>query len=144
MYDYQYYILAAFCVLIFFKESRCAALTIFIGLVVYYNFVFDLSAVIYYSLSATIAAIVGFVLNSRYRLISYLNYSLILANLLGLLLYNNGFKPPPYDIICAIIYTVQVLLLIIRTWRNGRFGIYFECALDSLVNFDSRKAHGTM
>lgn len=144
MYAYQYLILAAFCGLYFNGRTKLAAELFLFGWAFYFVFTIELSATLYYSLTATIEAVIGFMLNKRYRLISYLNYSLILVNLFGLVLYKNGFQATSYDIIYAIISIAQVLLLIIRALGYGRDRIYFKCFMDNLVNFDSRKTRGTM
>jgi len=144
MYTYQYFILAAFCGLYFNKKTKLASELFLFGWAFYFLFTIDLSATLYYSIAATIEAFIGYMLNKRYRLVSYLSYSLILVNVLGIVLYKNGFQPTYYDIIYAIISIAQVALLIIRVADYGGRGFYFEHIMDVLTDFDSRKARDTM
>ena len=144
MYTYQYILLAAFCGLYFNKKTKLASELFLFGWAFYFMFTIELPAVHYYWVTATIEAAIGFALNHRYRLISYLNYSLILVNMLGIVLYKNGFQATYYDIIYAFISIAQVLLLITRAINYGGGRFYFKRFMDSLVDFDSRKARDTM
>ncbi len=144
MYTYQYFILAAFCGLYFNKKTKLASELFLLGWAFYFLFTIDSSATLYYSITATIEAFIGYMLNKRYRLVSYLSYTLILVNVLGIVLYKNGFQSTYYDIIYAIISIAQVVLLITRATGYGGCGFCFKHIMDVIADFDSRKARDTM
>lgn len=144
MYIYQYVLMAAFCGLLFKKETRFASIVFLFGWSIYYVITLDLDAVYYYAASATIETAIGFTLNKRYRLVSYLGYSLIIVNLYGFYLYENKIQPQSYDIIYAMISTLQILILITRGFVNGNYRTTFEYWLVCIADFDSRQARGTM
>lgn len=143
MYTYQYLILAALCGLYFNNQTSKAAETLLLAWAFYIAVTMHLSTEYYYAATAFVELLIGYKLNQKYRLVSYMSYSLILVNLLGLMLFKNGLQPTSYDIIYAIISIAQILLLMIRV-SYGRNRIPFQRLMDNLVSFDSRKARDTM
>jgi len=106
---------------------------------IYFLLFVDVNYSWYYALSATIELSIGVILSAKYRLVSYLNYSLIIVNLFGLYLYKNNIPPLSYDIIYAVISIIQVLILIARGAIHGGNRYYHEAALVFIVDFDSRQ-----
>ena len=143
MYLYQYLIMAALCCLYFNKKTSLAAEAFLLGWLFYILVTMKVDVIYYYSITALVELIIGYRLNYKFRLISYMNYALVIVNLFGLYLYKNGFQPTYYDIIYAIISMAQVLLLLSRL-GYGRIGVHLKYFMDILVDFDSRKARDTM
>lgn len=132
--------MAAFCCLYFNKSVRLSAICFLAGWFVYLCFYFYeiLHDSWYYIFSAIIETAIAYALNKRFRLVSYLGYSLIFINLYGYYLFYNGLSPISYDIIYAVITITQVLLLIFRGLLNGVNRSCNHIAVVRFINFDSR------
>lgn len=143
MYPYQYLIVVALCGLYFNKQTSKAAEALLLGWAFYIAVTLHLPTEYYYAITALVELIIAYKLNLKYRLVSYMNYSLILVNLYGILLFKHGIQPESYDEIYEIVSIAQLLLLVLRL-SHGRIRLPLQCVMDYLVNFDSRKAHGTM
>ena len=143
MYFYQYILLAGFTCLLFNREVRFAASVFLSGWLIYLVVTIDIPYALYFCASATIETAIAGILNARYRLISYLGYSLILVNFAGLLLHINGIKVY-YDFVYAIISITQFLLLLARAIPNGVGRLHIKHLVVRAVNFDSRGAYDRM
>ena len=98
----------------------------------------------YYAASAAIELSIGYILNDKYRLVAYINYTLIFVNIYGLLLFKMKVSPISYDIIYALLSVTQFLILIIRANLNGIYRLPEQCWLVRLLYFDSRQARAIM
>ena len=78
----------------------------------------------------------GYVLNGRYLAISLLSYSLILINFIGFIMFEFYIEPLVYDIVCAIVLTLQILILSTRLLSNGIYRNAIPQLLVRIVNFD--------
>ena len=138
MYFYQYILLAGFSCLLFYKETRFASLIFLLCWVVYLTLFIDANISYKYIACATIELIIGYLLNKKFRLVSYINYILIFVNIFGLMLYKSKLDPMPYDLIYAILSVTQLLLLILRVNLNGLHRLRPEHLMVRIANFDGR------
>ena len=136
--------MAGFVCLIFSRQTRFASTTFLSAWVIYLLVTIDVSATFYYGASATIELTVAYLLNKRYRAVSWLGYSLILVNVYGLILYMNGADPLSYDVIYAIISVTQFLFLLARALPNGLNRLHTQHFMVRAVNFDSRGTYDRM
>jgi hypothetical protein len=141
---YQYILLAGFVCLLSRRNTKLAAATFLTAWAVYILITLDASATFYYGAAATIELTVAYLLNKRYRVVSWLGYSLILVNIYGLILYRNGIGPITYDVIYAIISVTQFLFLLVRVAPNGLNRLHPQHFVVRAVNFDSRGAYDRM
>ena len=123
---------------------RYAALVLSLSFVFYAIFILNLSGEYYYAACAGLELLKGFLLNKKYRLVSYLCYLLILINYSGWVLYEFSYDPFVYDILCSVILIMQVALLIMQGLLNGVNRSYRHIFVVRLINFDSGQARGTM
>ena len=143
MYTYNYILLAGFICLLFNKNTRFAAFVFLAGWALYLLLTIGASASFYYVASATIEVSIAYILNTKYRAVSYLGYSLILVNMYGLFLYKNGIGPISYDAAYALISITQFMFLLARAILNG-IRLPTKHFMVRAVNFDSRGAYGIM
>lgn len=146
MYIYQYICLAVFGCLLFNKTLRFPAIVFLLGWCFYFIYlgIKPPKDPYYYLVAATIETTIAYLLNNKFRLVSYLGYSLILVNIFGYCLFINEMKPTLYDIIYSIITVSQVLLLISRGLLDGINGSYKYGWAIRFVNFDSFQSRVTM
>ena len=144
MYIYQYVLLAGFVCLLLTPQARVAATCFLLGWLVYLVFIIDIDTSYKYISCGTIEVAISYYLNSMYRVVAYLGYSLLLVNIYGLLLFKNGVGPMSYDLIYAIISVTQFLFLLARALPNGLTRLPAEHPLVRAVNFDSRGAYAIM
>ncbi len=144
MYLYQYALLAGFTCLLFKSNTRFAASVFLLGWFVYLTLFIDAGSSYKYMACATIEAAIAYVLNSRYRVVAYLGYSLIFVNMYGLILIKINSYPLSYDIVYAIISVTQFLFLLMRAIPNGLNRLHRKHFVVRAVNFDSRGAYDRM
>lgn len=131
--------MAGFACLFFNKNVKYPALIFIMSWVLYIALFLDAPASYKYIACATIETTIGCLLIYRHRLVACLAFSLIAANLLGLMLYEYGYKPASYDLLYAIISVMQFVLLTIRALPNGFNKLPYQYIVVRLVDFDSRK-----
>ena len=139
MYLYQYFLMVGFACLFFNKNVKYPSFIFLLSWVLYVALFLDYPASYKYIVCATIETTIGCLLIYRHRLVSYLAFSLIAVNLLGLMLYEYGYKPTSYDLIYAIISVMQFVLLTIRALPNGFNRLPYQHILIRIASFDSRK-----
>lgn len=144
MYFYNYVVLVGFFLLCFNKRSRFAALVFLSGWALYLVFVIGASEVSYYAKSATVELIVGFVLNKRYRAISYISYILVVVNFAGFTAHSVQTAFPYFDFVYACLSVIQFLLLLLRVMPDGINRLHSKHFMVRLLNFDSRGAYDRM
>ena len=143
MYIYQYLLMAGYTCLFFnarTKEASCAFLS---GWLAYLFFVYGCGVSYYFVLSAFIEFCIAYKLNRNYRLVSYIGYSLIIVNLVGLVMNINGVKFV-YDFTYTVLSLIQFLILIGRVLIDGNNRVDNERFIFRAINFDSRKTYVTM
>ncbi len=143
MYLYQYILLVGFVGLFFNIKTKEAAKTFFIGWGVYLVAVYGTDFRYYFLLSATIELVIAYRLNTRYRVVSYISYSLMLVNVFGLILHINGIKWY-YDFVYALLSMIQFLLLLARTIPNGICRLHGKCFMVRCLNYDRGESYGKM
>ena len=144
MYLYQYVLLAGFTCLLFNKETRFASMVFLFGWAVYLTMFIDAESTHKYMACATIEASIAYALNNKYRIVSYIGYSLIFVNIYGLILIKIKMLPVSYDIIYAILSVLQITFLVARVNLNGIYRLPEQCWLVRLVNYDSCKTRAIM
>lgn len=144
MYLYQYALLAGFACLLFYKDTRSASVAFLLGWAVYFTVVLGANEVNYYALSGAIELSIAYYLNSRFRLVSYLGYSLLVLNFIGFLCHESTTNESYYDAIYAVIAIAQFLILQLRVFADGISRLSSEHFVVRAVNFDSRGAYGRM
>ena len=144
MFLYQYILLAGFTCLLFNKDSRFASAVFLSGWAVYLLFVIDDGSATYYAASATIEMCIAYALNKRFRVISWAGYSLMILNLYGLFVHYNDAGRVIYINTYMAIAIFQLLILIIRTNRNGIGRLHTKHFVVRAVNFDSRGSYDRM
>jgi hypothetical protein len=135
------FIIGAFIALLFFEQSRVAAIIILIFNVIYFNFVIDAEWDCYYLYSAALDTAIGVILYSRYRVVAILSFSLIIVNYIGYLLSLNYYESTIYDNIYLTIIALQIIMLIFRGLFDGIDRAYKFRPMVFLVHFDSNKNH---
>ncbi len=143
MYLYQYVLLAGFSCLFFNVKTKEAAKTLLIGWGAYIVAVHGTDFRYYFLLSATIELAIAYRLNTRYRVVSYISYSLMLVNVFGLILHINGIKWY-YDFVYALLSIIQFLLLLARTIPNGICRLHGKCFMVRCLNYDRGESYGKM
>ncbi len=143
MYLYQYILLVGFVGLFFNVKAKEAATVFLIGWGVYAVAVCGTDFRYYFLLSATIELAIAYKLNSRYRVISYISYSLILVNIFGLILHINGIKWH-YDFVYALLSIIQFLFLLARATPNGIGKLHSKHIVVRCLNYDSGQAYDKM
>ena len=141
MYFYQYALIAGFTCLLFNKNTRGAAGVFLIGWALYLFFILDAPSSYKYLSCATIETVIAFILNAKYRLLSYIGYSLTIVNAYGLFLIGTGRMPVTYDVIYAVLAITQFLLLLARAMPNGINRLHPKSFVVRVINFDKRQAH---
>lgn len=126
-----------------YKAPRIGAMVILTELLVYYLFIVDMSAIYYYSCTATLNLSVGLILHSRYKLAAMCAYSLVLTQLYGFYIWYQYVDPISYDIIAGILLTVQAVSLIPKGDRSG-IGYYWQHIMDKPLGFDSGESRVTI
>ena len=144
MYFYQYALLAGFTCLLFCKDTRCASVVFLLGWVVYFTAVLGANEVNYYALSGAIELSIAYYLNSRFRLVSYLGYSLLVLNFIGFLCHESTTNESYYDAVYAFIAIAQFVILQLRVFGYGMGRLSSEHFMVRLLNFDSRGAYVRM
>jgi hypothetical protein len=144
MYFYQYILIVGFLYLFTFKGLKVPAICFLFGWSVYSYAVIGNDEVNYYALSATIEFTIAFILNSRYRFVSYIGYWLVLLNFFGFVVHDIKTDYPYYDIVYAVSSIIQFLLLLARTAFNGLTRLHRKHFVVRAVNFDSRGAYDRM
>jgi hypothetical protein len=132
-----------FACLYFNKDTRFASGVFLLGWAFYLLSTIGMEYKFYFLASATIETVIAVLLNQRYRLISYLGYSLLLLNIIGLMLHVNDVKFY-YDFSYALISTTQFLLLLARAFPDGVNRLHPKHFMVRVINFDSRGAHNRM
>ena len=140
MYLWQYILLAGFSCLLLFKAVRFPAIIFIAGWLFYLVFIIDIATQYKYMACGTIELSIAYALNSRFRVVSWLGYLLILVNVYGLILFKSGYSPLTYDVIYAIISITQFIFLLARLSPNGLNRLPAKHFMVRLVNFDSRTA----
>ena len=135
--------MAGYTCLFFNNKTKEAATAFVLGWCVYIGFVYGCGVTYYFALSAIIETAIAYNLNKRYRLVSYISYSLILVNLAGLIMNLYGVKFV-YDVIYAILAVAQFVLLLARTVLEGSDRANYKLFIVRCVNFDSRKTYATL
>jgi hypothetical protein len=143
MYFYNYVLLVGFACLYFNKNTRFASGVFLLGWAFYLLSTIGIEYKFYFLASATIETAIAVLLNQRYRLISYLGYSLLLLNIIGLILHVNGVRFY-YDFAYALISVTQFMLLLARAFPDGVNRLHTKSFVVRAVNFDSRGAHNRM
>ncbi len=143
MYLYQYILMAGYTCLFFNTKTKEAATAFILGWSVYCVFVYGCGVAYYFALSAMIETAIAYSLNKRYRLVSYISYSLILVNMAGLIMELYGIKLV-YDVVYAILAVAQFLLLLARMVLDGNDRANYKWFIVRCVNFDSRKTYATL
>ncbi len=143
MYLYQYILMAGYTCLFFNDKTKEAATAFILGWCVYIGFVYGCGVTYYFALSAIIETAIAYKLNKRYRLVSYISYSLILVNMVGLIMNLYGVKFV-YDVVYAILAVAQFILLLARMVFDGSGRANYKWFIVRCVNFDSRKTYATM
>ena len=144
MYIYQYVFVVVFICLVFNKSTRFASLVFLCSYVFYYSLILDLSGNSYYHACAAMELVKGYVLNGRYLAISLLSYSLILINFIGFIMFEFYIEPLVYDIVCAIVLTLQILILSTRLLSNGIYRNAIPQLMVRIVNFDCSQSRVRM
>lgn len=144
MYFYQYALLAGFTCLLFSNSTRFASFVFICGWVVYLIATDSNYPATYYAISATIEAAIAYALNHRFRVVSWLGYSLILVNAYGLLLFKINAEPWSYDLIYALVAITQFLFLLARAMPNGIHRLPFKRFMVRAVSLDSCGAYDRM
>ncbi len=144
MYLYQYILLAGFSCLFFKRETKFAATAFLTGWASYSLLTINVPTEVYYALSATTELVIAYVLNKRFRIVSYIGYFLIVVNAYGLLLYKLGLAPFSYDLIYALLSTIQFLFLLARATPNGIGKLHSKHIVVRCLNYDSGQAYGKM
>ena len=146
MHNYQAIILLSLIALIASKASRYGALVILLELSIYYSLISDLSAIYYYSCTATLNLFVGLVLHNRYKLAALCAYALVFANLYGFFIWYQYIDPVSYDIISGILLTAQLLFLLPKGFRDAirDFTASSKRGLVQSADFDSRQPRVTI
>jgi len=144
MYPYQYVLLAGFVCLLLNKETRFAASVFLLGWAAYLLFFIDASSTYKYIACAAIETSIAYSINNRYRVVSYLGYSLIFVNIYGLMLIRGKVDPVSYDVIYGLISVAQFLFLLMRAIPNGISRLHNEHIIVRLVNFDGSQARDIM
>ena len=119
MHTYQYIYIAMFAVLLIPKASRYGAFVFLAAFAIYVTFILPIDSANYYKLSALKDFIISLLLMRCYFLIGFLSFVTIAANTYGFMIYEYGYDPDSYDIICLIIITLQLILLTTRGLLNG-------------------------
>ena len=143
MYFYQYILLAGFACLLFNKNTRFASGVFLLGWIIYFITTFGAEYEFYFLASATIETVIAVTLNNRYRLVSYLGYSLLLLNIIGLLLHVCDIRFY-YDFAYALISCAQFSLLLLRIIPNGICRLHNEHFMVRVINYDSRGSYARM
>jgi hypothetical protein len=143
MYTYQYAILAGITCLYFNNNTKYASSVFLLGWAFYLLLTIGIEYNFYFVVCATIETAIAVLLNQRYRLISYLGYSLLLLNIIGLILHVNGVRFY-YDFAYALISVTQFMLLLARAFPDGVNRLHTKSFVVRAVNFDSRGAHNRM
>ena len=143
MYFYNYILLAGFVCLLFNRNTRFPASVFLLGWVVYFATTFGAEYKLYFLASATIETVISVILNAKYRLVSWLGYSLLLLNIVGLILHINNIKFY-YDIAYALISCAQFSLLLLRIIPNGICRLHNEHFMVRVINYDSRGSYARM
>lgn len=136
--------MAGFACLLFNKNTFFASSMFICGWIMYFPLTTGQDASYYYAASAGIELSIGYILNNKYRLVAYINYTLIFVNIYGLLLFKMKVSPISYDIIYALLSVTQFLILIIRANLNGIYRLPEQCWLVRLLYFDSRQTRVIM
>ena len=144
MHLYQYILLAGFFCLLFNKETRFASVVFIAGWFVYLYLAIGVNEVYYYGLSASIELAIAFSLNRVYRIVSYIGYTLIIVNFIGFSVHSIGTDYPYFDVVYAILSSMQLIMLILRANPNGIYRLSHEHPMVRLVNFDSRGTYDRM
>lgn len=144
MYIYQYIFITVFICLTFNKSTRFAALVFLYAYIFYYFFILDLNGNYYYHACAAIELIKGYMLNKRYFAVSILAYCLILINFIGFVMFDLYIDPFVYDIICATVLTLQILVLLTRALTNGVYRGIVPQLMVRIVNFDCSQSRVRM
>jgi hypothetical protein len=140
MYIYQYALIIGFTCLLFNRGTKGAAGVFLVGWALYLFFILDAPSSYKYICCATIETVIAFILNAKYRLVSYIGYSLTIVNVYGLFLIGTGRMPITYDVIYAVLAVTQFLLLLARAMPNGINRLHPKSFVVRVVNFDSRQA----
>ena len=146
MHNYQAIILLSLIALIASKASRYGALVILLELSIYYSLISDLSAIYYYSCTATLNLFVGLVLHNRYKLAALCAYALVFANLYGFFIWYQYIDPVSYDIISGILLTAQLLFLLPKGFRDAirHYAVFSKPSVVQSADFDSSQPRVTI
>ena len=141
MYLYQYALITGLTCLLLSRSAKGAAGVFLIGWAFYLLFIIDAPSSYKYISCATIETAIAFILNTKYRLVSYIGYSLTIVNVYGLFLISAERMPITYDLIYAVLAVTQFLLLLARAMPNGINRLHPKSFVVRVVNFDSRQTH---
>ena len=119
MYFYQYLYIGLFLFLLKFKASRFAALIFLISFSIYFPFIMPMDGEYYYRISALKDFVMFLILINRHFWVAILSFVLIITNSYGFMIYEYGYDPYSYDIMCFIIITLQIILLMTGGLLNG-------------------------
>ncbi len=144
MFLYQYALIAGFILLLFNDKTRLAAAIFVVSWAFYVLVVIESSATTYYAQAATIELLIGYALNKRFRLVSWLSYLLVALNLYGLLVHFEHVGRDIYVYACAIVSVVRFLLLLARAIPNGICRLHGKCFMVRCLNYDRGESYGKM
>lgn len=98
----------------------------------------------YYSIMCVANLLVGILLHKEFKIAAFCAYLLVPVNLLGFYLWVKYYPHDLYNVICAIILTIQLLAILPKGLSNGRGRNNFKHSMDGTTGFDSGKAYDTM
>ncbi len=143
--------MAATCCLFFIPLTRYAFFILMCAWVSYLSFVQGMPGEFYFAFVGLLDLFIGWSFNKRYRIASYLSYSLIFIGLFGFYCWWYGLSEFYYELLYAIIEVIRIISLIARglldgvnknKWRCG--GSISKYLLVRYVDFDGGKSCGKM
>ncbi len=124
------------------EHKKCSLVILFTHLI-YFIFIIDLNASLYYSLTALINLIAGLLIHKKNRSAAICSYSLTLCCPLGYLLWFWYFPPSIYDNISLSILALQIITILPWGLKNGLRNT-IQHSLAKSAFFDSCQTRVTM
>ena len=146
MFLYQYILLGGFCCLLLSPKARFAASVFLVAWFVYVSLSLGSSVSFYYASAAGIELCIGYVLNARFKAVSYLSYALVSLNAYGFAAHFSESGKDIYIYLYLVMSITRFLFLLARAIPNG-IGInrlHPQCFVVRAINFDSRGAYDRM
>ena len=112
MHTYQTIIIVLLICLLFVKASRYGAFILITTYFIYYLLISDLSAIYYYSCTATLNLFVGLILHRKYKYAALCGYALVFVDLYGFFIWHQYIGSVSYDIISGVVLIMQLLFLL--------------------------------